>query len=43
MYALDAKGGDISKGVTALSGFGRHPDSGKRALKEVRHAVQIRI
>jgi len=29
--------------VATLAGFGRHPDSGKRALKEVRHAVQIRI
>jgi hypothetical protein len=33
----------ISKDVATLAGFGRHPDSGKRSLKEVRHAVQIRI
>jgi hypothetical protein len=42
MYALDAKAA-IPKGVAALAGFGRHPDSGKRAFKEVRHAVKVRV
>src|SRR6266853_3614075 len=32
---------DISKCLAALAGFGRHPDSSERALKEVRHAVQV--
>jgi len=43
IYSGIRKGGDTSKGVATLAGFGGHPDFGKRALEEVRHAVQVRI
>jgi hypothetical protein len=37
------KGCDISKRPPTLAGLGSHPNSSQCALKEVRHAVKVRI
>jgi hypothetical protein len=34
---------NIPKYLPALAGLNRHPDSGERAVKEVRHALQISV
>ena len=43
MYALPAKAAIFRRCPPLFAGFGRHPNSCERTLKEVRHNVQVGI